>query len=46
MKIHHIGYAVKNINNSIYYFTLLGFRIEKDIIVGTKWEEYYEKKQY
>lgn len=32
MKIHHIGYAVKNISESIYFFELLGFKKEKDII--------------
>lgn len=27
MKIHHIGYAVKNINESLPFFTQLGFEI-------------------
>ena len=28
MKIHHIGYLVKNINKSITSFTLLGYELE------------------
>lgn len=32
MKIHHIGYAVKGIVDSLPYFYLLGFKKEGDII--------------
>ncbi len=32
MKVHHIGYLVKDINKSISIFQSLGYSIEKDII--------------
>lgn len=33
MKIHHIGYLVKDISKSLNHFLLLGYKIEKDIEV-------------
>lgn len=36
MKIHHIGYAVSNIQQSIEQFQKLGFRVEKQIVKDEK----------